>query len=128
VTDDDFGPPSTDRLALSTGTAAGLAGLLIGCTLLVSACALMVFNVILFSLGMRNIPRDLAQLGALLGAVGVAALGVFAVVSGVRGWSAANRDGEPNALGVAGTLAALVGLVAWLIAAIDMLAVVGLFR
>ena len=128
MSDDDFGPPSTGQLSLSTGTAAGLAGLLIGCTLLVSACALMVFNVILFSLGMRNIPRDLAQLGGLVGAVGVATLGVFAVASGVRGWNAANRNGESNALGIAGTLAGVVGLIAWLIAGIDMLAVLGLFR
>ena len=128
MTDDDFAPPSTSHVALSAGTGAGLAGLLIGCTLLVSACILMVFNVILFSLGMRGIPRDLAQLGGLIGAVGVAALGVFAVASGVRGWNAANRAGESNALGIAGTLAGAVGLVAWLIAAIDMLAIMGLFR
>ena len=128
MNDDDFAPPTVNHLALSTGTAAGLAGLLIGCTLLISACALMVFNVLLFSRGMRGIPRDLAQAGGFIGAVGVAALGLFAVTSGIRGWNAANRNGESIALGIAGTLAGVVGLVAWLIAAIDMLAVLGLFR
>jgi hypothetical protein len=126
VTDDDFGPPSPTQLSLSTGTAAGLAGLLIGCSLLISACALMMFNVVLFSIGMRGIPVGLAQLGGIIGAGGVAILGAFGVASGLRGWSAANRDGESNALGIAGTAAGIVGLIAWIIAGIDLIFI--LFR
>lgn len=120
MTDDDYAPPSTTHLALSTGTAAGLAGLVIGCTLLISSCALMVFNILLFSRGFRGIPRDLAQLGGVIGVVGVALLGVCGVTMGARGWAAANRGGESSALGVAGTVAGAAGLVAWLIAGTDL--------
>lgn len=119
--DDDFVPPSSTQLSLSTGFAGGLAGVLIGCTLLLSACVLMVFNILLFSRGFRGIPRELAQIGGVIGVCGVIALGVAGVISGIRGWAAANRSGESNTLGTAGTLAAGVGLVAWIIAGIDLI-------
>lgn len=106
----------------------GLAGLLIGCTLLLSACTLMVFNVILFLSGLNNIPLDLARPAAMVATGGVAALGVLALVFGVRGWAGAARRGESAAFGVAGTAAAAVGLIAWLVAGVDLLAVLGVFR
>ena len=83
--DDDFGPPSPTQLSLSTGTAGGLAGLLIGCSLLISACALMVFNILLFSHGFRGIPRDLAKLGGVVGVLGICAWASWA-------WSVAFAD------------------------------------
>jgi len=125
--EDDYGIPASGSVSLSPGTGWGLAGLLIGCTLLVSSCALMVFNVLLFSRGLWGIPRDLAQIGGVIGVAGVAALGVLAVAAGARGWSAAARRDESVALGVAGTAAGLVGLVGWLIAGIDLLAILGVF-
>ncbi|HVL12003.1 MAG TPA: hypothetical protein VM529_05530 [Gemmata sp.] len=131
MTDDDFVPPSprgAGGVSLSAGVAWGLVALLIGCTLLISACALMVFNVILFRGGIAGIPRELAQIGGLVAVIGVAAFGVLAVVFGFRGWNAASRSGEPTAFGVAGTLAAVVGFVGWAIAGIDLLAILGLFR
>jgi hypothetical protein len=122
VIDDEYAPPTTTtRVALSSGTGSGLAGLLIGCTLLISACALMVFNVLLFIQGMRGVPRDLAQVGGVIGTAGVAFLGLCGIVFAARGWAAANRSGESSALGVAGTLTATVGLVAWLIASVDLI-------
>jgi hypothetical protein len=127
VTDDDYHVPSGDSVALSGGAAWGLAGLAIGCTLLVAACVLMVFNVILFSLAPDNVPLDWAQLGGAVGVGGVALLGLLAVFAGVRGWSAAARRGESVALGVTGTAAGVAGLVAWLIAGIDLLLVLRLF-
>ena len=117
--DDDFGPPSTFTLSASVG--GGLASLLIGCTLLVSACVLMVFNVILFTRGLANVPIGLAQIGGLIGTGGVAALGVFAVILGARSWGAAGRSGESGALGAAATVASVVGLIGWLIAGIDLM-------
>ncbi len=120
MTDDDFVPPSSTHLSLSPGTAAGLAGLFIGCTLLISACVLMVFNILLFSHGFLDIPRDLAKLGGVIGAAGVTVLGVLGLAFGVRGWSAAQRSGESTILGAAGTVAAGFGLIAWLIAGIDL--------
>lgn len=121
MSEDDYLPPSaTTPLSLSPGTAAGLSGLLIGCTLLMSACVLMVFNVILFSRGLRGVPIGLAQLGGVLGVAGVALLGVLAVGFGLRSWGSAGR-GESGVLGAAATAAGAVGLVAWLIAGIDLL-------
>lgn len=120
MTEDDYLPPaSAGAVSLSTNTAAGLAGLLIGCTLLVSACVLMVFNVILFSRGLRGVPIELARVGGAVGVCGVALLGALAVVLGLRSWFGARR-GESSALGIAATAASAVGLVAWLIAGIDL--------
>jgi hypothetical protein len=120
MTDDDFLPPSATQIALSPSAGAGIAGLLIGCTLLVSACMLMVFNVILHTRGLLGVPRDLAQVGGFIGTGVVALLGVFAVVLGIRSWGAA-RKGESRALGIGATAASAVGLIAWLVAGIDLM-------
>ena len=127
MSEEDYAIPTSGSVSLSPGTGWGLGALLIGCTLLVSSCALMVFNVLLFARGLRGIPRDLAQLGGVIGVVGVALLGLLAVVFGLRGWAAAAHREESIALGVAGTAAGLVGLVAWLIAGIDLLAILEVF-
>jgi hypothetical protein len=119
MTDDEFLPSAPTALTLSPGTAAGLAGLLIGCTLLLSACVLMVFNVILFSRGLRGVPIALAQIGGVIGVAGVALLGGLAVVLGLRSW--VSGPGESATLGAAATAASAVGQVAWLIAGIDLL-------
>jgi hypothetical protein len=121
--DDEYQVPGSNSVSLSASVGWGLAGLLIGCTLLISACTLMVFNVILFQIGFRGIPLNLAQLGGVIGVVGVACLGIFGVVCGSRGWTSALRHGDSAALGIAGTFAAVVGLIAWLIAGIDLLAI-----
>ena len=121
--DDEYHFPESNSVSLSAGVGWSLASLSIGCTLLISACVLMVFNIILFESRLRGIPKELAQIGGVIGMVAVALLGVCAVLWGYRGWSAAVRKGEATALGVAGTVVSVVGLVAWLIAAIDLLAV-----
>jgi hypothetical protein len=121
--DDEYPFPETNQFSLSPGAAWGLGALLIGCSLLISACVLMVFNVILFNIGFRGIPKELAQIGGSIGAVSVSILGICSVWWGYRGWSAAVRREESTALGVAGTVAAVFGLVAWLIAALDLLAI-----
>lgn len=125
MSDDDFLP---ERGRSSLGSAWGLAALLIGCTLLVSACVLMVFNILLFRGGLMGIPLDLARPAGLGAVLGVAAFGASSVWFGLRGWSESGRRGESQAFGVAGTGASLVGLVAWLVAGVDLLAILGLFR
>jgi hypothetical protein len=125
VTDDDFVPPES---RFPPGPAWGLAALLIGCTLLLSACVLMVFNVLLFRGGLGGIPLALARPAAVVAVSGVALLGLCAVVFGFRGWSGAVRGGESPAFGVAGSAAAVVGLIAWLVAGADLLAILGLFK
>jgi hypothetical protein len=129
VTDDDFEPPSSRRgVSLSQGVSYGLVALLIGCSLLISSRVLMVFNITLFRGGLVGIPRDLAQLGGVVAVVGVAAFGILAIVFGVRGWNAASRTGESTAFGVAGTLAAVIGFVGWVIAGLDLLMILRVFR
>ncbi len=124
MTDDDYLPPSsstsTTPISLSPSTGAALSALLIGCALLISACVLMAFNVLLFRGGLRGIPIGLAQFGAVLGIGSIAVLGLVAIVLGIRGWAAA-REGESRAVGVAGTAAGIGGWVAWMIAGINLL-------
>jgi hypothetical protein len=123
MTDDEYYPLSTTPVTLSRSTSAGLPALVIGCALLISACVLMAFNILLFAHGPRGIPVTLGQFAAVLGVVSVAGLGLVAAVLGFRSWGAA-RDGEPRALGVAATAAGAGGFVAWMIAGINLLFIV----
>jgi hypothetical protein len=115
VTDDDYYPPLANQVSLSPCAGAGIASLAIGCAMLLSACVLMAFNVVLFRGGLWGIPIPLALIGTVIGVGSITALGVFATVLGIRGWNAA-REGESKAPAVAGTFAAAGGLVAWVIA------------
>jgi hypothetical protein len=105
----------------------GLASLLIGSTLLVASCVTLVFNVLLFRGGPAGIPMGLAYFGGLLGTVVVLALGIFGIVSGIRGWLWASSDRLCPALPVAGTLASAVGVLTWLVAAIDLIMILHAF-
>lgn len=122
--DDEFLPPSSSThaapVALSQSAGAGLTALLIGCTLLISACVLMAFNVVLFRGGLGGIPIKLAIFGAVLGLGSVAAMGMVGIVIGIRGWSVAHAD-EPRVLAVGGTAAAIGGWVGWMIAATNLM-------
>jgi hypothetical protein len=113
--DDDYRPgaPAGTR---TEEFARGLAALLIGLALLLSACVLEVFNVLLFRGGMRGIPRDLSLVGGFVGCGAVSLLGLFAAVKGA---GAVRRTG----FGWLAPLAATVGLIAWLIASVNLMAI-----
>lgn len=108
--DDDEFRPNAPLSARNADLARGLAALLIGLALFLGACVLEVFNVLLFRGGMGGIPRDLATIGGFVGCGAVALLGLFAVVRAFR-----------TGFGALAPLAAGVGLVAWLIASINLM-------
>lgn len=112
IDDDEYRPgaPASERNA---DLARGLGALLIGLALLLGACVLEVFNVLLFRSGFRGIPLDLARVGGIVGCGAVALLGLFALIQGFR----AGRGG----FGALAPLAAGVGLIAWLIASINLI-------
>jgi hypothetical protein len=99
----------------------GLASLLIGCTLLLAACVVLVFNVLLFRGGPAGIPTLLAFAGGVIGTLAVSALGLASLLFGMHGWRQAYAVGSSPALGVAGVTVNIAGLVAWTIAALDLL-------
>jgi hypothetical protein len=108
--DDDEFRPGAPVSARNADLARGLAALLIGLALFLGACVLEVFNVLLFRGGMRGIPRDLSIVGGFVGSGGVALLGLFATVRAFR-----------TGFGALAPLAAGVGLIAWLIASINLM-------
>jgi hypothetical protein len=105
----------------------GLASLLIGGVLILASCITLVFNVLLWRTGPAGIPIGLAYAGGIIGTVVVLALGIVGIVFGVRGWLRASSDRACAALPVAGTLTSLVGVVTWLVAAIDLLMILHTF-
>lgn len=112
--DDDEFRPGAPLSARNADLARGLGALLIGLALFLRACVLEVFNVVLFRTGFGGIPRNLSVLGGFVGCGAVALLGVFAAVQGFR---AGGRGG----FGALAPLAASVGLIAWLIASINLM-------
>jgi hypothetical protein len=108
--DDDEFRPGAPVSARNADLARGLAALLIGLALFIGACVLEVFNVVLFRTGFRGIPRDLSVLGGFVGCGAVALLGACAVVQAFR-----------SGFGALSPLAACVGLIAWLIASINLM-------
>lgn len=105
----------------------GISALAIGCTLLLSACVLMVFNIGLFQHGLANIPLELARGAGIVALAGGMLLGMVSVFFGIRGWRGSGAIGESTGFGVAGTLMSLVGLGAWIIAGVDLLMILRLF-
>jgi hypothetical protein len=101
----------------------GLASLLIGCTLLVAACVTLVFNILLFRTGRAGIPVAPAFAAGLIGSLAGFALGLASVLFAIWACRQAYAARSSPALGVAGLGASATGLAAWLIAAIDLMAI-----
>lgn len=121
----DFRAPIT---GFTSAVQWGLASVVIGCTLLVAACVVLVFNVLLFRGGPADIPIGLALAGGLIGTLVVSALGLASLLFGVRGWQQAYAGGSSPGLPIAGVAASVAGLAAWLIAAIDLLVILYSFN
>jgi hypothetical protein len=117
------------RTPVGFGRAAqwGLGSLLIGCTVLLASCVTMVFNVQVFHGGPSGIHTALAFVGGLIGVTAVAALGIASLVFGIRGWQLSYTDRSSPAFGIAGTAASAIGLITWLIAGIDLIAILQSF-
>src|SRR5262245_42090982 len=109
---------NTPRTGFTSAEQWGLASLLIGCALLVAACVVLVFNVLLFRGGPAGIPTGLAFAGGLIGTLVVSALGLASLLFGIRASQQAYAAGSSPALGVAGVVTSFAGLLVWLIAAI----------
>jgi hypothetical protein len=101
----------------------GLASVLIGCTVLVTASVVLVFNVLLFHGGPVGIPTGLALAGGLIATLVVSGLGLAGLSFGVRGWQQAYAEGSSPGLSIAGVGASVTALAAWLIVAIDLVAI-----
>jgi hypothetical protein len=121
----DFRAPIT---GFTSAVQWGLASILIGCTLLVTASVVLVFNVLLFHGGPAGIPTGLALAGGLIAALVVSALGLASLLFGVRGWQEAYASSSSPGLSIAGVGASVVGLVAWMIVAIDLIAILTSFN
>lgn len=111
----------------STSQSWGISALAIGCTLLLSSCTLMIFNLLLFNQGPLGIPITLARIVGMIAVIGISLLGLASVTFGIRSWRDSASNGDSVGFGVAGTLTSFVGLVAWLIAGGDMLIILGWF-
>jgi hypothetical protein len=101
----------------------GLASVIIGCTLLVAACVVLIQNVLLFRGDPEGTPTALALAAGLIGTLIVSALGVARPVFGIHGWRQPCAAGSAPGLPIAGAGVSAAGLVAWLIAAIDLLVI-----
>ena len=115
------------RQALADAAQWGLAALMIGGTLVVASCALLVFNILFWRTGPAGIPMGLAFMGGVVGTLGILCLGGFGIAAGIRAWSRAASDGTCLALPLAGLLASAAGVVAWLIVAIDLIMILHAF-
>jgi len=106
----------------------GLSALVIGCTMMLLSGILLVFNVLLFRGGPAGIPMAFALTGGLIGALVGSALAVAGLAFGIRGWQRAGAERSSPALGIAGVAASTAGLLAWLIAAADLLIILYSFQ
>jgi hypothetical protein len=105
----------------------GAAGLAIGGVVLIASCTVLVFNILFWRSGPAGIPISLAYAGGIIGSLAVLVLGVFGLVSSVRGWQRAYSDRVCPAFPIAGVVASATGVVAWLIVAIDLIMILQTF-
>lgn len=104
---------------------AGLASLVLGALLVVTAPLVILVNIFLahyMPSGLHMGPRDVAfaTIGLVAGVILVMTLGVFGLVFGIRGLLVVRVGREPRTLAWAGVLTSGVGLFLWLMGAISL--------
>jgi hypothetical protein len=121
IGEEDESRTESRNLVLGGAVQWGLASVLLGCTVLVGSLVLLVFNILLFRGGAQGIPVPLAIAAGFIGVLGVVSLGVASVIFGIRGWYQAYAERSSAALGIAGVAVSIAGLMAFLIAGIDLI-------
>lgn len=120
----DIQRPANDP---SSAYQCGLASLLVGCTVGLASGLVIVLATILFYGGPRGMPVVLAFATGLISVLVVAAASIGSVIFGIYGWYRAKADRASVAMPIAGVGASSVGLLAWIVAAADLVSVLGGF-
>lgn len=128
---------ASDQLIITSGqgdgTNWGLASLLIGCTFILMAPLLLIVSIQMAAYGpatlnMNPTTIDLAATGMYLGiAVGGFVI-VCSIIFGILGIALARSQGRSVALGVAGLFASIFGLVVIVVAVVDLIMVMDMFK
>jgi len=87
----------------------------------------IILATILFYGGPRGMPVVLAFATGLISVLVVAAASIGSVIFGIYGWYRAKADRASVAMPIAGVGASSVGLLAWIVAAADLVSVLGGF-
>jgi len=120
----DIHRPANDP---SSAYQCGLASLLVGCTVGLASGLVIILATILFYGGPRGMPVVLAFATGLISVLVVAAASIGSVIFGIYGWYRAKADRASVAMPIAGVGASSVGLLAWIVAAADLVSVLGGF-
>ena len=120
----DIQRPANDP---SSAYQCGLASLLVGCTVGLASGLVIILATILFYGGPRGMPVVLAFATGLISVLVVAAASIGSVIFGIYGWFRAKADRASVVMPIAGVCASSVGLLAWIVAAADLVSVLGGF-
>jgi hypothetical protein len=119
-------PPGPPPTAAALGREWGLASVLMGSLLFLGSPIMLIFNFLIYQAGPATLSRSdllLARVASIVVGVSVTGLGAAAVAFGVRAWQAAVAHRQPQGLPLAGLLVSGVGLLLWLMAGCDTLAI-----
>jgi hypothetical protein len=108
----------------------GLSSLIMGSFLALGAPVVLIFNVILWLAIPRAIPPQFTRLLFYIGIFAMVFVLVLCLLSlsfGVRALRSARYTGQPAGFGVAGILASVTALGAWLFVGIDLIMILGTY-
>lgn len=108
----------------------GLSSLILGGFLALGAPVVLIFNVMIWLTIPRAIPPQFTQLLFYVGIFAMVVVVLMCLISlsfGMKAWRAASYTGQPTGFAVAGTLASLVALGAWIFVGIDLIMILGTY-